>query len=129
MDNARPEIVCLCGSTRFADEFIKANRDLTLEGNIVLSVGFFGHNKSEQDFLTPEIKEKLDALHLEKIELSDRVLILNVAGYIGSSTKRELAFAIAKHKKVEFLEPVMGEKFMEENSHDLGKIVASFIAR
>lgn len=128
MDKSRPEIVCLCGSTRFADEFRKANRDLTLEGKIVLSVGFFVHDKSEQDFLTVEVKEKLDALHLEKIRLSDGIFVLNVNGYIGTSTRRELAFAIAKQKKVVFLEHRLGEEFMENNSHELGKIVASFVA-
>ena len=32
------KVITLCGSTRFKDEFIEAQKRLTLEGNIVISV-------------------------------------------------------------------------------------------
>ena len=43
----RPPIVCLCGSTRFFDAFQQANYELTMRGEIVLSVGFYPHATSE----------------------------------------------------------------------------------
>lgn len=36
-------VITLCGSTRFKDAFMEAQKRLTLEGNIVISVGLFGH--------------------------------------------------------------------------------------
>jgi hypothetical protein len=106
---SRPVIVCLCGSTRFYEAFQRANYDETMAGRIVLSVGFYPHS-SEQAHgetigITPEQKRALDELHLRKIDLADEVLILNVGGYIGESTARELAYARRHGKNVRFLEP------------------------
>jgi hypothetical protein len=109
MSETRPTIVCLCGSTRFSQAFQDANLRETLAGNIVLTIGcdmrsdadIFGDmNEAE---LTA-IKAKLDTLHLRKIDLADEVLILNVDGYIGQSTSRELAYAKKKDKRVRFLD-------------------------
>jgi hypothetical protein len=108
--NDPPPIVCLCGSTRFWKVFQEESLRLTLEGKIVLSVGaavatdeeHFGHLSEEEKV---RIKEDLDELHLRKIDLADEVLILNVDGYIGESTRRELEYARKKGKKVRFLEP------------------------
>ena len=104
----RPTIVCLCGSTRFKDAFDDANYHETMGGKIVLSVGFFMHasgNRHGQDVgATPEQKVALDELHLRKIDLADEVLILNVGGYIGESTRNELNYAINKGKKIRYLE-------------------------
>lgn len=99
----KPTVVCLCGSTRFLDAFTKANRDETLAGRIVLSVGMFGH--SEGLDMNGPVKEKLDQLHLRKIDLADEVLVLNVGGYIGESTRRELAYARDTGKVIRMLEP------------------------
>ena len=92
--------VCLCGSTKFKEEYIKANRDETLKGNIVLSVGLFGHTEGLD--MDSDTKKMLDKLHLAKIDLADEVLILNVGGYIGESTSREIAYAknIGKKNKI-----------------------------
>ena len=84
----RPIIVCLCGSTRFRDAFIEANRKETLEGKIVLSVGLYGHFENLD--MSGETKKMLDELHRRKIELADEVYFLNVNGYIGDSTKKDL---------------------------------------
>lgn len=98
-----PTIVCLCGSTRFGDAFREANLRETLAGKIVLSIGC--DFKSDQALgLTQEDKDRLDRLHLRKIDLADEVLILNVGGYIGESTTRELAYARSMGKPVRFLE-------------------------
>lgn len=102
-------IVCLCGSTRFHKEFARANYEETMAGKIVLSVGFFMHSSQEAHgttfACTSEQKKALDALHLDKINLADEVLILNVGGYIGESTSRELQHARDAGKKIRFLEP------------------------
>lgn len=102
----RPPIVCLCGSTRFIDTFQSEYGRLTDEGNIVLSVGRVVP-QSEQA-LGSERKVALDALHLRKIDLCDRVLVLNVGGYVGPSTRREIAYAKAHSKPVDLLYPDAG---------------------
>jgi hypothetical protein len=99
---ANPTVICLCGSTKFKDEFERINRDLTLAGNIVLSVGFFGHADAYP--LSPETKMMIDELHLRKIDKSDEIFVINVGGYIGDSTRAEIEYAKEKGKKVEYLE-------------------------
>jgi len=98
----RPEIVCLCGSTRFMDAYAEHYGRLTDEGKIVLSVGRVVP-QSEQALGSPR-KAMLDELHLRKIDLADRIFVLNVGGYIGSSTKREIEYARAHGKPVTWLE-------------------------
>lgn len=87
----RPLVVTLCGSTKFKEIFEKANHELTLKGIIVLTVGAFGH--ADNLILTESQKHSLDNLHLEKIKMSDAILVLNYKGYIGESTRREMGFA------------------------------------
>lgn len=103
-ERPRPEIVCLCGSTRFRDEFLAANRDLTFAGVIVVAPGVFSHADAARGHagVTPEQKAALDELHLRKIDLADRVLVVNPGGYIGESTSREIAYARAAGKPVAF---------------------------
>ncbi len=123
----RPVIVCLCGSTRFPDAFINASKEETLAGKIVLSVGNFGHLHqsimtddgcmgpqetivwklipSSGDSISAEQKIMLDQLHKQKINLADEILVLNVGGYIGGSTRSEVKHAIAKCKTIRWLEP------------------------
>ena len=96
-------IVCLCGSTRFKKAFENATKNLTLSGDIILSVGWYGH--CETTPISPEAKVKLDELHLDKIRLADVVLFLNVDGYLGESSLRELEFCYEQGKTVDFLFP------------------------
>ena len=126
-ESARPIIVCLCGSTRFYDAFRQANYDETMAGKIVLTVGHYPHTStrrviidgcmgqqecdvevvnthSENVGCTPEKKIELDKLHFKKIELADEVLILNVGGYIGQSTRNELQYAQKLLKTIRYLE-------------------------
>jgi hypothetical protein len=124
----RPTIVCLCGSTRFMDVFQEVNLRETLAGRIVLSVGCNTKSPDGMSGVVTEVqKAALDELHLRKIDLADEVLFLNVGGYIGSSTHRELAYAIFTHKKIRWLEPVRGELYMEEQAHKLGASVSEFL--
>lgn len=109
-DRDRPTIVCLCGSTRFYAAYQEANFRETMAGKIVLSVGFFPHAVREMHGegvgITPEQKEALDTLHMRKIDLADEILVINVGGYTGDSTKREIAYAESLGKRVRYLEPV-----------------------
>jgi hypothetical protein len=104
----RPEIVCICGSTRFVDEMRAANRDLTFAGVIVVAPGVFPRADDHQadETITDEQKTALGALHLRKIDLADRVLVVNPGGYIGESTSREIAYARATGKPISFTDPV-----------------------
>lgn len=101
-----PTIVCLCGSTRFMEAFFDAGWRETLNGKIVLSVGVCKHPDHGAEALGGDIAERLDELHKRKIDLADEVLVLNVGGYIGSSTRSEINYAIGHGKPVRYLEPV-----------------------
>ena len=105
-----PKIVCLCGSTRFYEQFQRANYDETMAGRIVLSVGFFMHRPDsahgETLGCTPEQKRALDELHKRKIDLADEVLVLNVGGYIGESTRSEIEYAERLKMPIRYLEPI-----------------------
>ena len=109
----RPKIVCLCGSTRFGAAFAKAQNDETIAGNIVLTVGCNTHSDDESfagmDVAARRLlKAKLDVLHLHKIDLCDEILVLDVDGYIGESTEREIVYAQSRGKRVRYLEAVNG---------------------
>lgn len=94
------KIITLCGSTRFKNVFMEVQKKLTLEGNIVISVGCFGH---AGDKLTDEQKLMLDDMHKKKIDIADEIFVINVGGYIGNSTKSEIKYAIEQGKKISFL--------------------------
>lgn len=98
----KPQIITLCGSTRFKEYFLQAARDLTLKGWIVLMPGVFGH--ADDIDLTVDQKSQLDKLHLEKIIRSSAILVLNIGGYIGASTSSEIDFAQAHNIKVYYYE-------------------------
>ena len=98
------KIVTLCGSTRFKEQFLEAQKRLTLGGCIVISVGLFGH-AGDDDVWKPGVKEMLDDMHLRKIDLADEIFVINVGGYIGESTKREIAYAEKTGKIINYLEP------------------------
>ena len=104
------KVITLCGSTRFKDEFYKVQKELTLEGNIVISVGLFGHSGDSEvwenmteDTLT-KTKIMLDDMHKRKIDMADEIFVINKNGYIGESTKSEINYAIKTGKKVNYLE-------------------------
>lgn len=104
MDGKYP-VITLCGSTRFKEQFLEAQKRLTLEGNIVISVGLFGHS-GDDEVWTPGTKEMLDNMHKRKIDMADAIYVINVGGYIGSSTKSEIEYALKNGKKVLYLEEV-----------------------
>jgi hypothetical protein len=104
----RPRIVCLCGSTRFVDEFNRQRKILTEAGEIVLSIEVVTTQARESDpqHCDPDLKARLDDLHKRKIDLADYVMVLNVGGYIGDSTRSEIAYARDHGKDITFLEGI-----------------------
>lgn len=111
MTTDRPEIVTLCGSSRFPEAFALANMHLTMKGYIVIGLGCFGHADyptgakfltSDGDESTPE-KQHLDTMHFRKIDISDAIFVVNPGGYVGSSTKREIAYALSQGKGVRWM--------------------------
>ena len=101
----RFKVITLCGSTRFRDEYMEAQKRLTLEGNIVISVGLFGHS-GDDEVWNEGTKEMLDDMHLSKIDMSDEIFVVNPGGYVGKSTSREIAYALSQGKKVGSLCPL-----------------------
>ena len=106
------KVITLCGSTRFKEEFLSVQKQLTLDGNIVISVGLFGHSgdnevweNMDEGTLT-RTKEMLDDMHKAKIDMADEIFVINVNGYIGDSTRSEIEYAEVHGKKVNYLEPV-----------------------
>lgn len=99
------KVITLCGSTKFKDEFLKEQKRLTLEGNIVISVGLFGHS-GDDEVWNDNIKEMLDDMHKRKIDMADEIFVINKCGYIGSSTKSEIEYAKKTGKPVHYLEEV-----------------------
>ena len=104
------KVVTLCGSTKFKDQFMQVQKELTLKGYIVISVGIFGHSgdnevweNMDEGTLT-KTKEMLDDMHKRKIDMADEIFVINVNGYIGESTKSEIQYALNKGKKVNYLE-------------------------
>ena len=103
------KVITLCGSTRFKDAFLETQKRLTLEGNIVISVGLFGHSgdnevweNMDEETLT-KTKEMLDDMHKRKIDMADEIFVINVGGYIGESTRSEIEYAKKTGKPVNSL--------------------------
>jgi hypothetical protein len=104
----RPVVVCICGSTRFTQSWQDANLYETLAGRIVLSIGCVTASDDDLAAAGVEIdKEMLDLLHLFKIDMADEVLVLNVKGYVGESTRREIEYARRLGKRIRWWEPTL----------------------
>ena len=97
------KVITLCGSTRFKGAFLETQKRLTLEENIVISVGLFGHAGDDEVWVSGT-KEMLDDMHKRKIDMADEIFVINVGGYIGESTRSEIEYAMANGKKVNYLE-------------------------
>lgn len=95
-------VITLCGSTRFKEQFLEAQKRLTLAGNIVISVGLFGHS-GDDEVWTEGTKEMLDNMHKRKIDIADAIYVINVDGYIGSSTRSEIEYAKSQGKVIRYL--------------------------
>lgn len=97
------KVITLCGSTRFKKEFEDVQRKLTLQGNIVLSVGLFSHSEENgDDWANNGTKEMLDDIHKRKIDMADEVFVIDVNGYIGNSTMSEIEYAKSKEMPIRY---------------------------
>lgn len=103
------KVITLCGSSRFKEAFMRVQKVLTLEGNIVISLGLFGHSGDEEvwegmgDNAITKTKLMLDDMHKRKIDMADAIFVVNEDGYIGDSTKSEIAYAQAQGKEILYL--------------------------
>ena len=104
------KVITLCGSTRFKEQFMEAQKRLTLAGYIVISVGLFGHAGDQEvwdgmdEGTLSKTKEMLDDMHKRKIDMADEIYVINVGGYIGDSTRSEIQYAEAHGKTVRYYE-------------------------
>ena len=96
------KVITLCGSTKFKDEFLRVQKELTLKGYIVISVGLFGHS-GDNEVWTDDTKTMLDNMHKAKIDMADEIFVINVDGYIGESTRSEIEYAQKNKKPVKYL--------------------------
>lgn len=97
------KVITLCGNTKFKEQYLEAQKRLTLEGNIVISVGIFGHS-ADDEVWTEGTKAMLDDMHKHKIDMADGIFVFNVGGYIGESTRNEIAYAKSHGIGVRYLE-------------------------
>lgn len=108
----RYKVITLCGSTKFKEDFMREQKRLTLEGNIVISVGLFGHSGDNEvwenmdDGTLTKTKEMLDDMHRRKIDMADEIFVINKNGYIGSSTRSEIEYALSTNKKINYMEDI-----------------------
>lgn len=98
------KVITLCGSMRFREYFIEAQRKLSLEGNIVLLPVMHPHHHFDENYDPEYIDQLLIDMHNEKMDMSDEIFVVNPAGYIGESTRREINYAISKGKPVKYLD-------------------------
>lgn len=113
-------VVTLCGSTRFKDEFIKMQKELTLKGCIVISVGLYGRSGDEEvwegmdENTLTETKFMLDDMHKSKIDMADEIFVINPNGYIGESTWSEICYAFMTGKTIDAIEPIDRNKIEQK---------------
>ena len=110
-----PKIICICGSTRFADLHAIKRWELEQTGeHICLMINYlpqwyaYTKNYLKQDHLGEQsgFKEQLDELHLRKIDLCNEIFVINQDGYIGESTRNEIEYGKKLGKPIKYLEAV-----------------------
>jgi DNA-binding MarR family transcriptional regulator len=101
---SRSSIVCLCGCGRFRQAFEATSRWLTLEGMIVISII---NDPPEHDAASQHSNSdltKIDEVDLQKIELCDEFVVLNVNGYMDALTRLQISHAQRVGKPIRFVE-------------------------
>lgn len=100
------KVITLCGSTRFEAEFAEVNQRLTMEGCVVISLGMFSlPDLPDYDWTvdSADLKGRLGGVHFQKVRMADEVYIVDPGGYLGESTRREIAYAESLGKPVRYL--------------------------
>ena len=93
------KIITVCGSLRFYKEMMEITEKMELQGNCIL-VPIYNHARPNKDDFIEEDALMLDKMHKERIKLADAILVVNVDGYIGNSTKSEIEFAKSLNKEI-----------------------------
>jgi len=120
-------VITLCGSTRFRKEFETAQKQLTLQGCIVISVGLFRHTGDSEvwenmdEGTKTQTKMMLDDMHKSKIDMADEIYVINPGGYIGESTWSEICYTSMLEKNIRYMEPI--------KSNEVAEMVQSHISR
>lgn len=99
------DVVTLCGSVRFKDEFMREEERLTKEGFIVLKPGCWDHLGDNEEGQKKELKDMLTELHFKKIRMSNRIHVINKNGYVGRSTMAEIKYAFDNDLTTTTMEP------------------------
>ena len=121
-------VITLCGSTRFKEEFERVQKDLTLKGYIVISVGLFGHSGDDEvwegmsENTLTETKRMLDDMHKRKIDMADSIFVVNPGGYIGDSTWSEISYAYMLGKRLNFLKMCRSTQFRRQFGRELKRL-------
>lgn len=92
------KIITVCGSYKFKKEMVEITEKMTLKGNCVLTPNELTH--TDKDAYTKDEILMIDKMHKEKIKISDAILVVNVNGYIGNSTKSEIEYAKSLNKEI-----------------------------
>lgn len=100
------KIITVCGSLKFVDEMMEITEKMELQGNCML-VPIYNPNKPNKDSFTKEEALTLDKMHKERIKLADAILVVNVGGYIGNSTKNEIEYAKSLNKEILYYTDIM----------------------
>ncbi len=98
------KVITMCGSLKFQKEMMEQAQKLELEGYCVLSVVY--PTNEDKDSFTEEQFDILGKMHKQRIAMSDSIFVVNVDGYIGSSTKSEIEYARMLNKDILYLEEV-----------------------
>ena len=119
LTTTRPTIITLCGSSRFCAEMAILAWEFEKGGAIALGLHLLPHDYCVEQGMIPDadgnihhigeqegVEQQMDALHFKKIEMADSIFIVNIGGYIGSSTAREIAYAKHLGKRISYLEDV-----------------------
>ena len=105
-ESAEAKVITLCGSTKFEAEFAEVNQRLTMAGFVVISLGMFSlPDLPDYDWTadTSDLKGRLGGVHFQKIRMADEVYVVDPGGYVGESTRREIAYAESLGKLVRYL--------------------------
>lgn len=95
------KVITFCGSTKFKEQFLAEQKRLTLSGHIVISVGMFGHS-GDAEVWSDGVKEMLDEMHKRKIDMADEIFVIDVDGYVGSSTMSEIEYEKNTNKPITY---------------------------
>lgn len=103
MQNQKKPIqtITICGSMRFQQEMIAIAQDLELKQNLCVIQCIYNLEQ-----VSPRDHARLAQLHEKKIAIADAIYVVNIGGYIGESTRHEIATALRLQKEVIYHEPI-----------------------